>query len=265
MSNNSQAELAVWLYAIIREGETDLPDITGVSGEQIRAIHGSGLTAAVGSVPLAEFAEEPLRSQLSSVQTAETIARSHHGVIASISNRTTAVPARLGTIYRDDTSVVSMLRERRADLATALGRLAQCTEWGVRAYVAAPTHGEAPSDADSESAPASGIAYLQRRRAALESADERRRLAGAQASEIHSALSGQANGARSYPPQPPQLTGESRAMILNATYLISDDGTSDFAAAVESLRRRHRSVDLVLTGPWPPYSFTGLPEPEATQ
>jgi hypothetical protein len=49
-------------------------------------------------------------------------------------------------------------------------------------------------------------------------------------------------------------------MILNAAYLVADDRDGDFAAAVDSLAAGHPALRLEITGPWPPYSFAGLPE-----
>jgi hypothetical protein len=46
-------------------------------------------------------------------------------------------------------------------------------------------------------------------------------------------------------------------MVLNAAYLIADERASDFAATIMVLTARHRSVRLVVTGPWPAYSFVG--------
>ena len=46
-------------------------------------------------------------------------------------------------------------------------------------------------------------------------------------------------------------------MVLNAAYLVADEQAGEFAAAVNDLTGRHRSVRLGLTGPWPAYSFAG--------
>ncbi len=62
---------------------------------------------------------------------------------------------------------------------------------------------------------------------------------------------------RLYPPQSPDLAGPRARMVLNAAYLIADERASEFAATIADLTTRHRSVRLVVTGPWPAYSFVG--------
>jgi Gas vesicle synthesis protein GvpL/GvpF/Gas vesicle protein K len=52
--------------------------------------------------------------------------------------RTAAVvPARLASVYRDDTRVAGMLGERGPDFRDTLRRLAGRTEWGIKVYGAA--------------------------------------------------------------------------------------------------------------------------------
>ena len=64
--------------------------------------------------------------------------------------------------------------------------------------------------------------------------------------------------ARLYPAQAPGLSGQTAPMVLNAAYLVAEERAGEFAAAVDDLTGRHRSVRLGLTGPWPGYSFVGL-------
>jgi hypothetical protein len=45
-------------------------------------------------------------------------------------------------------------------------------------------------------------------------------------------------------------------MVLNGAYLVDEDRGEEFAAAVAALRVPE--VDVELTGPWAPYSFTIL-------
>jgi hypothetical protein len=54
----------------------------------------------------------------------------------------------------------------------------------------------------------------------------------------------------------PLSTGE--RYLLNAAFLVERSAVDDFAVAVEELREQlSPAVDLVLTGPLPPYSFVG--------
>jgi hypothetical protein len=48
-------------------------------------------------------------------------------------------------------------------------------------------------------------------------------------------------------------------MVLNAAYLLDAGGEigDRFAATVAELASAHPELRIELTGPWPPYSFTG--------
>jgi hypothetical protein len=43
--------------------------------------------------------------------------------------------------------------------------------------------------------------------------------------------------------------------ILVGSYLVAEDQIETFRARADELAARHRELQLVVTGPWPPYSF----------
>lgn len=51
-------------------------------------------------------------------------------------------------------------------------------------------------------------------------------------------------------------------MVLNNSYLVPDGLTEEFTALVATLGERCPAVTLEVSGPWPPYSFTGPPKAE---
>ena len=56
---------------------------------------------------------------------------------------------------------------------------------------------------------------------------------------------------------PPELSGRRETMLLNGAYLVPVEGQAGFARAFEALRQEvgGHGIELVLTGPWPPYNF----------
>jgi hypothetical protein len=101
------------------------------------------------------------------------------------------------------------------------------------------------------------MAYLKRRRDELAATHDVQRDATAGARAVYAELAGRAASARLHPPQSPQLSGAKAPMLLNAAYLLYRSDGSSFAAAVESAANAHPELRLELTGPWPPYSFSG--------
>jgi len=247
---------AVWVYAVAEQFPAAcLSQVTGVAGEPVRAIAAAGLTAAAGDVQLAEFGEEALRRNLEDLDWLDSTARAHHEVIDTVGRQAPVVPMRLATVYRDDASVAAVLIERGRDFRTALERTGGREEWGVKVYAARSA--EQPSEQGPTSA-GSGAEYLRRKRQKLSAAQDVRQASAASADAIHAAVCQLSAGARLHPPQSPELAGTGTQMILNGAYLLDAGRDDELTAAVTALAGQHPAVQVELTGPWPPYSFTGL-------
>jgi hypothetical protein len=252
----------VWLYAVAaNDAGTGAGVMTGVGGEPVRTVRTAGLTAFVGDVDQRDFGAVALRRNLEDLDWLDRTARAHHAVIEVIAEQCPVVPMQLATVYASDHSVAETLRGRATDLRRVLSRIRARSEWGVKAFAAEPADlATAPGDPSGEQALATsgpGAAYLQRRRAQLVAQERGRHDAMADALAVHAALSRLCVSARLYPPQSPDLAGPRTRMVLNAAYLIADGRASEFAATITDLTTRHRSVRLVVTGPWPAYSFVG--------
>jgi hypothetical protein len=251
----------VWVYAVAgRVEETALRGLTGVSGEPIYQLTAAGLSAAAGTVPMAEFGDEALRHNLEDLAWLEGVARRHHEVIESVGHGNPVVPMRLATVYHSDDGVTAMLGSRHDDLAAALARVSGRDEWGVKVYVA--RRASAPGEPDGTAPASSGAAYLRRRKSELSASEDARRSAAASAEEIHAVISGLAAAALLRPPQAPQLSGQTGQMIMNSTYLVDAGSADRLRETAESLAGQHRAVRLELTGPWPPYSFAAIEHSE---
>jgi hypothetical protein len=264
-------ERGVWAYAITDHGAgADVSGLAGVAGAQVRTTTAAGLTVLVSDVDLAEFGEAALRRNLEDLDWLEGVARAHHAVIDAASTMFPVLPTRLATVYSSDETMAAVLDGRRQELLAAMRRVGGRVEWGVKAYAVpgseqpearrpepAPAEGGAPADAGGRGAGGAGLAYLKRRKEQLSARAESQRSAAAGAHAVHGHLSRHAAEARLHPAQSPQLSGDKRPMMLNAAYLVDADNGTGFAAEVAAAANEHPELDLSLTGPWPPYSFTG--------
>src|SRR4029079_7441751 len=90
-------------------------------------------------------------------------------------------------------------------------------------------------------------------------AERRWQVAGELAVRIHRRLAGCAREATVNAPQPRELSGHAGEMILNGAYLVERGREDDMREAVSELAAEldERGVELVLTGPWPAFSFVG--------
>jgi hypothetical protein len=98
---------------------------------------------------------------------------------------------------------------------------------------------------------------LLRKQQARRSASDTGAIVGERTQLVHERLASISDDARANPPQPPELSGRREKMLLNGAYLVPAESQERFAEAVEALRHDvgGDGIELVLTGPWPPYNF----------
>ncbi|MEQ4715215.1 GvpL/GvpF family gas vesicle protein [Nonomuraea sp. B19D2] len=253
-----------YVYAVARSA-VECPDGVG----PVRTIAGAGLVAYVSTVPLAEFGEEPLRRSLEDLDWLAVTARAHHHVVEAVAAATPTAPVRLVTVYAGDDQVRDLLERRRDDFLEVLSRVTGRREWGVKVYVspgASPPEtrngdegAASPAVAEDDEAVAGsvrkpGTAYLQRRRASLRDREQTRRQLVGRADHIHTTLSALAVASCRHRAQDPQLSGRKEVMLLNGAYLVDEGRDEEFAATARGLGGE--GVEVRVTGPWAPYSFT---------
>lgn len=252
----------VWVYAISDPGhEKELSPLTGVAGAKVSGAAAGGLTVLVSHVGLAEFGEEALRQNMENLDWLEDVARAHHGVIDAAARQFPVLPARFATVYSSDAAMSAALAGQGEELRAALDRVGGCVEMGVKAYAAAAGAGTGTDTATAGTGAGggtggAGMAYLKRRRAQLSAAEDSRRATAEGAKALHARLSEHAARSMLYPPQSPTLSGIRAPMLLNASYLLDADGSAAFGAVVTEAAAGHPELQIDLSGPWPPYSFT---------
>lgn len=144
------------------------------------------------------------------------------------------LPTPFGRVLEDDDAVRAMLRRRRRDLLARLDRVHGAVELDLRARWLDASH--AAGDPRSES----DVSYLRDR---LEMRQSARRVASAL-----DPLTALARSSRRTLAPHPDLP------VLDA-YLVDRGRVGEFVAMVEELVARLDGVELVCTGPCPPYSF----------
>jgi hypothetical protein len=159
----------------------------------------------------------------------------HERVVEAIMARGPMLPLRFGAQLDGEERLEAVLHERREELLRALDRVRGHVELGMRVI---PERG---SIARSEKGGRSGRQYL------LALAAERRR-ADEAARELHAPLAELATESMVRErPAPPA--------ILVAAYLVNTDGVNDFRSRADELGAKRKDLQLVVTGPWPPYNF----------
>jgi hypothetical protein len=157
----------------------------------------------------------------------------HERVVEAIMAAGPVLPLRAGTGLACPEDLARVLDERHDEFLRSLDHVRGRTELGIRVT---PHHQFPGRRADGSS----GREYLMAR------VQEQRRSRQA-IREVHAELAILARAARVRPPRPPA--------VLTASYLVDADRTGDFRRRAEQLARRQTELEIMVTGPWPPYSF----------
>jgi hypothetical protein len=243
---------ATYLYAITRPISAQaVAGLRGVGGTPVRVIEHGELAALVGTVHLADFGEQPLAEHLEDLDWLARAAREHDDVVRAAARITTTMPLRLATVCHDDAAVHGRLESVRDTALGVLPELDGRDEWGVKMFAIADS---ADSGETAQPAP-SGAAYLAQRRQKLTHQGTLLESATRSAHQAFAKLAEVATSARQHPAQDHRLSGVPHPMVLNAAFLVFRQDEGAFRAAVADIDEQWPPGAVVLTGPWPPYSF----------
>jgi hypothetical protein len=168
----------------------------------------------------------------------------HEEVVEALMGSAELLPARYGMAVADEAALEQALAARAPELAAALHAVGGKVELAVRACFSSELDrgggGEGARERDGD---ASGVAYmsaLMRRRALAED------LAG----RIDAGLSQLASAST-------KRTLPTATQPMAGAYLVEREAVAGFRARVQALDEEIIEAEVVCTGPWPPYSFTG--------
>lgn len=213
--------MSLLLYGIV-EAAGDSPSDQGLDGRPLRGVAEGPLLAVVSDHDGVD--PEPTAAAMTA----------YEHIVCRLMDRAAILPARFGSVLADEPAVRALLRGRRTDLLARLRRVRGAVEIGLRASWR--DGGRPRPDAPGQS----GTSYLRDR---LELRQSARRVAG----ELEPLSAIALSARRTLVPRPD-------VPVLDA-YLVDGGRVDEFVALVEQLDGALEDVELVCTGPWPPYSF----------
>ncbi|MGW4160912.1 GvpL/GvpF family gas vesicle protein [Streptomyces sp. NPDC004788] len=257
-----------YAYAVVRptaalEAEV-LRGVEGVASGTVRIVRAGDAAAAVSSVPESDFSEAALKVHLEDLAWLERVARAHHGVVEVLAACTTVLPLRLATVYLDDERVRDVLRRGETIFDRMLDRFAGHVEWGVKVYAEVP-QGAAPQDDGTEDVPDPGRAYLRRRRQQREEKGAAWTAAAEAVRRIEAEVRDVAVERARHRNQQGRLAIGTGENVANDSYLVPRTRSGEFRELVLRSARDLKGVRVEITGPWAPYSFAVLTDPEAPE
>jgi len=258
----TNAGTAIYLYCVVRAARrprlAHVPaGVPGASAPELHRVVGS-LWLIAAEVPLDVYDPEELEPRLRNLDWVSDVAVAHEAVTEHFARGREAVvvPMKMFTMFSSIEKAVADVASRHRTIERAMRHIGGCEEWGIRISrrPGAPT-------ADSEVPPRTGVAFLQARKAARDTAATARAETAAAADRAFDRLSRHAKDAyrRARGSEP-----GSNPPILEAAFLVRAGARGRFKTEA---RRQASAVataggELTLTGPWPAYNFVG-PDPAA--
>lgn len=246
------------LYCIFRPRQGPTPgSLRGVDGQPVLLTEHGGLAAAISGSAPSRLTPDPSRL-LAYARVIEVLHRS--------SPTGGVIPMRYGSLFAGESQVVFFLADRAREHAALLQDVEGCEEMGIRLILPAapPRHGSAQRDSGAAShGDPPGKAYLAGRRALYAEEEEVAEALEFWAERCRRALAGLFvnSAAERRTVRDPQAPGPKA--LLSLYFLVPRSSVPQFRHRFQELPTTG-PVQLLLSGPWPPYNFV-LPKTAAAE
>jgi hypothetical protein len=239
----------VYLYGITAS-QPAVPELTGVDRvSPVESVAGGGVFSWISRVPALEF-QENLARNMEDLDWLAEASVAHQRVISAIAAGTEMLPARLGTIFRNDASLLKHISRRASEFKQDFDRIRGADEWGVKVFEVDPVI-VAP-----RAKVRSGRDYLQAK-AALLPARKQKKASDGELSRFAQALDSIAEETA----PPGAVSRGQRGVAFRTTLLVKRENKKKLDSVLRKFARQwsgQRRIEC--TGPWPPYSFVSRPD-----
>ena len=220
----------IYLYAITtaRGRPGPLPR-QGLDGAPVRVVDHAGLAAVVSD-----------RDDATLVADTDAL-WAHERVVEAVMDEATVLPVRFGTQFSSEGDLLGVLDQRCDALSEALARLVGKVELGVRAlWPGEPDH--------QRERPESGTGYMMAKLEGMRREADRRHRAAGVATALDEPLARLSHASN-------RRVMVTDRLVLSGAYLVGEDRVAEFRDMVADLQSAHPHLEVLCTGPWPPYSF----------
>ena len=245
-----------YIYCVVRSASAPRlarapRGLAGMSAPRALPID-KGLFAIVSTAPETRYSEQQINRQLSNIDWVSRAAVAHEAVVEHFINAPAVLPMKLFTIFTSDDRALDHLRRERPRLAVMARRVANHQEWGLRVLLDR-TRAHA-AERPRHARPSGGAAYLSEKKARRDAAAELTTRARETVAELFERLAAKAGDARRRSTSELPAQG---SLLLDAAFLVARPRAASFRAlaARESKALARQGYAVVLTGPWPPYTF----------
>ncbi len=255
--------LALYLYCLTPSGgeigELAAGLAAGVDGlRPVRSSARGEFCTIYSEVELADFAGPAAEAHLQDLAWLGPRVCRHEAVIEQVMTKAPVLPARFATLFSSRDSLDRFLRHHRQAIAAFFTELGARQEWAVKGLLDRAGGLRKLFDPAAETlAGPPGTRYFEEKRikSRLEREYNQRLKEFCQAAAAE--LGSHAGGFRERKVLPSAAGAIEAEAILNWAFLISPEAVADFTASLERFNcgEAFPGLELVLSGPWPSYSF----------
>jgi len=212
------------------------------ANSKVEHLENSGLTAWFSRVSADEFGEH-LASNMENLEWLSGASVRHQRVVSQIAEAVSLLPARFGTVFNSEQSLVQHVGTEKDKLLKTLARIEGTEEWGVKLFLN-PSPPASPIEASS------GRDYLR----AKSSMIQVRKRSQLDPDVVEFARELQAIAAESAPAG--KVSSGQNNLEWQAAFLVRKKDRPKWDKLLKRYATRWADRrEIQCTGPWPPYSF----------
>jgi ethanolamine utilization microcompartment shell protein EutS len=224
--------MGVYAYCVVPAPHRPPAELTGIGGQPV----GSALVEGLG-IWISGMARPP--ATVAAVQ-------AHNSVVeAAVTEAITPVPLRFGQWVPDEQALIGRMAEKSADYRIMLDRFAGCLEFGLRLIEPAAEQKARDVHADPGT---SGLAYMHALRESSRLAEQQRQHGNAVRARVSEQLGDLVRAERVETEQTPHA-------VVTLSHLVARGDFDEYRDRARGLRSLFPAMRLLVSGPWPPYSF----------
>jgi len=211
------------------------------TGATVECLVDAGLTAWFSRVPESEFGKK-LAANMENLEWLAAASVGHQRTVSQISEAVTLLPARFGTVFNSEESLLRHMRTEKNGLSDTLARIEGTEEWGVKLFLN-PSPPASPIEAVSGRDYLRAKAMVQVKKRTELDPDVQEFARELQAIAADSAPAGKVS------------SGQSN-LEWQASFLVRKKDRPQWDKMLKRYATRWADRrEIQCTGPWPPYSF----------
>ena len=233
----------IYLYAIAGQFDSPLDPPPGIENQAVYKINCGSFTPVVSTLLTGEV-------NLSK----EAIYR-HENVVEFFMRHTSILPVQFNTLFYNTEVLTGTLKRYNLEIETNLLKVANCVEMGVKILAKEGNTKESDTKRSKNNIPnpeeeiSKAKKYILDKFSSHKEAFYLQEKYKAQGKVIYSLLKEFAKQGTVFP------IAANSYMILNSAFLVPRASVANFKERFHSIKKDHKELAFLLSGPWPPYSF----------